>query len=444
MTAAAETDRADAPPADAMPAPAVPTGAASPAPAAGRFDGARALWRDASVGFRAAGERIRERTEPVLGVVAPLGWCALGAAAVLLAAGLILGWIELVAVAGVLLVALLAAIPFVLGRADYEVEIELSPRRVTVGDRALGRLAVRNAGDDRVLPTRMEFPVGFGRAEFLIPTLEPGQPHEELFAVPTSRRAVIPAGPAMSVRGDELGLLRRSVKWTGTIELFVHPRIVRLSPAAAGLLRDLEGVETSKIADADLAFHALRPYESGDDRRHIHWRTSARTGQLMVRQFTETRKSQLTIVHSLDESLYASEEEFELGISVAASLAAQAIHDDIEVRFVNESGEVPTRSLVAMLDATSRFEPAPPRVGPFRGAVLEATRRLPPATVVAVVAGSGLDRTQLRAAAALFPHEVRVTGYLCAEQAAASRVLVRELGVCTVPRLEDLAKLAAA
>lgn len=412
--------------------------------APGRFDGARAAARDAGAWLGAVSEGARGRLGPVLGAITRLGWIVLIAGVVALVAGLVLGWVELVAVGGVLLVAMLAAIPFALGRTSYEVEIELSPRRVTVGDRALGRLGVRNAGDERVLPTRMEFPVGVGRAEFGIPALEPGQPHEELFAVPTSKRAVIPAGPAMSVRGDELGLLRRTVKWTGVIELFVHPRVIPLAPGAAGLLRDLEGIESTKLADADLAFHALRPYEAGDDRRHIHWRTSARTGQLMVRQFQETRKSQLTIVHSLNRELYAGEEEFELAISVAASLACQALRDDVDVELVNEAGRAPTRTRTALLDATSRFEPCDPTHPTVRGFVLEATRRLPPPSVVIVVAGSGLERAELRRIEALFPHEVQVLGYVCDVAKRASRTRSGDLMLCTIPRLEDLPKLAAA
>src|SRR5690606_25353628 len=157
--------------------------------------------------------------------------------------------------------------------------------------------------------------VGRGRAEFGIPLLRPGESHEELFSVPTTRRAVIPAGPARSIRGDELGILRRTVRWTGVIDLFVHPRTVRLESSAAGLLRDLEGVTTAKITDHALAFHALRPYEPGDDLRHVHWKTTARTGTLMVRQFEETRRSQITVVHTLDRSRYRNEDEFELSIS---------------------------------------------------------------------------------------------------------------------------------
>ena len=118
---------------------------------------------------------------------------------------------------------------------------------------------------------------------------------EELFQVPTHRRAVIIAGPARSVRGDQLGLLRRSVEWSEPVELFVHPKTVRLHATAAGLVRDLEGQVSNRITNNDLAFHALRPYVPGDDRRYVHWRTSARIGQLMVRQFQETRRSQIVL-----------------------------------------------------------------------------------------------------------------------------------------------------
>ncbi|MBN6778198.1 DUF58 domain-containing protein [Pseudoclavibacter alba] len=413
-------------------------------PNKGRFDGVRAFLRDARTWFGAVWGRIWKVIGPVLTVVTRLGWTVLALAVLCLAVGLFCGWIELVAVGGILLIAFLAAIPFALGRASYEVEIELNPRRVTVGDRALGRLMVRNAGDERVLPTRMEFPVGLGRAEFGIPSLEPGEPHEELFAVPTSRRAVIPAGPAMSIRGDELSLLRRTVKWTGVIELFVHPRRVHLAPGAAGLLRDLEGVVSNKITDADLAFHALRPYEPGDDRRYIHWRTSARTGTLMVRQFQETRKSHLTIIQSLDREFYANEDEFEMAISVVASLGEQAIRDDVAVDIATERGVTPTRSLVAMLDDLSRFEAMDGKHESLRAFTLNATRRLAPPSVVVIVGGRGLSRSELRAVSSLFPHEVQVTGIICDTSSTLARSQTNDITVCTIPRLDDLPKAVAA
>ncbi|HMO11440.1 MAG TPA: DUF58 domain-containing protein, partial [Actinotalea sp.] len=97
-------------------------------------------------------------------------------------------------------------------------------------------------------------------ADFPLPSLRPGQSHEDLFAIPTTRRQVITVGPVRSVRGDPWGLIARRVDWTEPVEVFVHPRVVPLAGAAAGVLRDLEGQATRVISDTDLSFHALREY----------------------------------------------------------------------------------------------------------------------------------------------------------------------------------------
>ena len=77
---------------------------------------------------------------------------------------------------------------------------------------------------------------------------------------------------------------------------------------------------TTDLSSADVSFHALRDYVPGDDRRHIHWKTTARTNKLMVRQFEETRRAHLAISLSINTEEYASEDEFELAISAAASI----------------------------------------------------------------------------------------------------------------------------
>ena len=71
----------------------------------------------------------------------------------------------------------------------------------------------------------------------------------------------------------------------------MHPLLVSLAGASSGLLRDLEGQATRDLSDSDLSFHALRDYVAGDDRRYIHWRTTARRGSLMVKQFEDTRRT---------------------------------------------------------------------------------------------------------------------------------------------------------
>src|SRR5690606_1690719 len=116
--------------------------------------------------------------------------------------------------------------------------------------------------------------------------------------------------------------------WTEHVELFVHPRTVPLHGSSSGFLKDLEGRPTKDLSSSDVSSHALREYAPGDDRRHVHWKTSARTGTLMVRQFEETRRSHLAVVLSTNAADYDDPEEFELAVSVAGSLGVQALREE--------------------------------------------------------------------------------------------------------------------
>jgi hypothetical protein len=403
--------------------------------------------------LRRAGDRLAAFAAPVTGVVSPTGWLVLTAAVVSFAVAWGLGWIELAFVGATLLAALLVAIPFVFGRVRYRVAIELQPRRVVAGERALGRLVVQNVGDVPSVPSQLELPVGTGLAEFVIPVIAPGGEHEELFAVPTQRRAVITAGPAASVRGDQLGLLRREVRWTDPVELFVHPVTARLKPSAAGLVRDLEGEVTKTITNSDISFHALRAYEPGDALRNVHWRTSARTGQLMVRQYEETRRSQLLLVQATRADQYASEAEFELAVSVLASLGVQVIRDATRLAVATDLLRLNTATPTALLDDTSRIEsvgdPGVVRTSTGGGAptatvrdlVREAARRIPAPSVVIVVAGSRTPVAEFRAVEPVFGSDTQVIAFR-AEVGAPSRIArVGESTVVTVGALDELSRL---
>jgi uncharacterized protein (DUF58 family) len=379
---------------------------------------------------------------PVLGIVTPLGWIVAGLALAAGLAGGILGWPEFTYLALTLAAGVVVAFAFLVGRARFRVEVELRPRRVVAGERAFGRLLVTNTGARRSSPSRLELPVGRGVAEFAIPALAPAAEHEELFAVPTQKRAVIVAGPASSVRGDALGLVRRSVRWSEPVELFVHPPTVRLRPTAAGLVRDLEGEVTKAITNNDLAFHALRPYEPGDDRRYVHWRTTARTGRLMVRQFNETRRSQLVLLHYAEQRGYASEAEFELGVSVLASIAQQVLRDGTKVRIASGAGELRTATPITMLDDSSRIEQQSTSAT-LRDFARDATKRMPPPSVLLVVVGSVTPIGDLRAASTLFGQDTRTIGLRMEAGSDARLGLVGGVTVATIGALADLPKLMA-
>jgi uncharacterized protein (DUF58 family) len=380
---------------------------------------------------------VRTVAGPVTSAVSPFGWAALVAAVAAWWAGLRFSWLELLVVAILLTVALLAAVAFVLGRFRYAVVLDLAQQRVTVGDRAVGRLDVRNDSSRALLPSVMELPVGQGTASFPVPRLRPGANHEEIFTVPTHRRSVISVGPVRSVRADPLGLLRREVVWTEPEELFVHPRVKNLSGSSTGFLKDLEGRVTTDISNSDVSFHALRDYVPGDDRRHIHWKTTARTGQLMVRQFEETRRSHLAVLLSTRADDYAHDDEFELAVSVCGSLGLQAIKEDRGVTVLVNDGNLRGDHRTRLLDDLARVDTTTQRSTLVDVARL-AGSTISDASVVAFVVGSRVTPTELRAASARLPQDVRVMAIQCAPGASLSRHAIAELVVLTIGELGEL------
>ena len=104
------------------------------------------------------------------------------------------------------------------------------------------------------------------------------------------------------------------------------------------MLRDLEGQATRVVSNSDLSFHALRDYQPGDDRRHIHWKTTAKTGTLMVRQFEDTRRTHTAVALATEPDDYATEEEFELAVAAAASIGVQALRDERGLTFLAGPG----------------------------------------------------------------------------------------------------------
>jgi uncharacterized protein (DUF58 family) len=331
-------------------------------------------------------------------------------------------------------------VAFTVGRSRYAVELDLQQTRVVVGERAVGAVQVTSTASRRLLPARIELPVGGTAAGFDLPPLAPGETHEDLFAIPTARRAVLVVGPVRSVRGDALGLLRRDVVWTDPVDLYVHPRTVRIEGTAAGFVHDLEGQPTRELSSDDMAFHTLRPYVAGDDRRHVHWKTSARTGTWMVRQFEQSRRSHLVVALSTAADDYADGEEVELGVSACGSLGLQALRDEKALsvltserrlrigsgrRLLDDLTAVETRGRVASLDALAR----------------RTADEVRDATVVVLVCGSAPGTAELRRAVSRFGADVRV---VVVRTSTEEPVSCRTVGNAVVITLDDLTELPAA
>ncbi|GAA3522853.1 DUF58 domain-containing protein [Nocardioides daeguensis] len=382
-------------------------------------------------------QRVRRVVGPVAGTVTPAGWVVAVMAVALLVAGPMLHWPELVVGGAFLALVLLLAVVFVVGRLPLLARLDLARDRVIVGERANGYLSVANPSQRRSRSLVVEFPVGAGRAAFELPGLAPGAEHEELFAVPTAHRAVLDVGPVTAVRADPLGLMRRERHLSEMDTLYVHPKTLRVEGSAAGLVRDLEGRTVPKVSDNDVSFHALRGYVSGDDRRHIHWKSSAKTGTLMVRQFEETRRSHLLTMVSSRLEDYASDDEFELAISVAGSLGTQALADGQQLSAASSHGSLPSASAQRFLDGLSGLT-----YDWHASRLVDVARHLSAgelaASVMVLCVGSGVSITELRRARQYLPVDTRVIAVRCLVGNEPSVRWLGDLGVATVGRLEEL------
>ncbi|BDZ39635.1 DUF58 domain-containing protein [Microbacterium suwonense] len=373
----------------------------------------------------------------VLRMGTSLGWGVLLCSLTALLLGVLLGWAEFMAAAVVGALLLVLAVPYVLGRARYTVRMELASSRVVVGEQAVGRLVIRNIAGSASPAAWMMLPVGAVRARVRVPRLGADAEHDELLSIPTSRRAVLTIGPATSLRGDPLGLLQHEQRWGDATELYIHPRTVSLLGDTTGLVRDLEGLPTRDLADDDISFHALREYTPGDDLRHVHWKATARTQTLMIRQFEQTRRSQLVVALSTRADEYADEDEFELAVSIAASVAVSAMREGKDVIMLAGADAIDEPTPGRLLDriaAIERSETAQPSES--LGQIVAA--QMPSASVVMFVTGVGVELPRLNTAALRVPVTAQSAALRAAARGELARRAIGGLTAVDVPELDSL------
>lgn len=401
------------------------------------------LRRDAQRQERSRASRVRARAafSRSLRIIRPMAWILLVGVVVLAAVGVSLGWTELSVAALVAGAVLVISLVFLVGGTNYDITLDLNRDRVVVGDRAFGSLSLTNSTGRSIPAARVVLPVGSGRGAFDIPRLGAGEAREELFSVPTHVRGVIPVGPVSVLRGDPLGLYERVDARRDAIDLYVHPRTVPLQGLSLGSVRDLEGLSSPDLASDDVSFHALRPYVHGDDLRHVHWRSTARVGEVVIRQYEQTRRSTFVIGLSTHPSEYADADEFELAVSIAGSVGLRAVQDSPDVAVVIPGRQLSTVSGSRLLDELSGVGTVRASGSDVDGisiAMAAARRSL---ALAVFVCGSDASPPGLRTAVARMPVGVR-TVVLQADAGASP--LLRRIGEATAVSVGAIDQLPSA
>lgn len=148
----------------------------------------------------------------------------------------------------------------------------------------------------------VDSPRDAAKVRTLIPKVAPGETNYGTYQVYFPQRGKFLAGPARVTSRFPLGLVAAKYEIAEEEEILVAPALGRLTASwDRRLISQVSGSEAIKRRRGaqDEEFFGLRQYRSGDSRRHIHWRATARNRQLMVKQFDSRSDRDFVIVLEL-------------------------------------------------------------------------------------------------------------------------------------------------
>ncbi|WP_245791344.1 DUF58 domain-containing protein [Actinacidiphila rubida] len=246
---------------------------------------------------------------------------------------------------------LLAALPLVcvavLYRTRYRVagSRRLSPSRVPAMSEARVHLRIDNVSriPSGLLMLQDRVPYVLGpRPRFVLDRVEPGGHREVSYRVRSDLRGRYPLGPLQLRLTDPFGMVELTRSFSAFDTLTVVPRVEPLP--AVRLAGESSGYGESRTRALALAGDddvIPRGYRHGDDLRRVHWRSTAKYGELMVRREEQPNRARCTVLLDTRENAYfgaGPDSAFEWAVSGAASVAAHMLERGFAVRLLTDTG----------------------------------------------------------------------------------------------------------
>ncbi|MBO0732004.1 MAG: DUF58 domain-containing protein [Acidimicrobiaceae bacterium] len=318
----------------------------------------------------------------------------------MLVGGWAASWAPIAVLGAGLVIVVAASFAYTAYRPRVAIERAVEPPRVEKGRPAIALVHVTNLSRRTLSPLVIEQRLADARLRARLPRLRREERSLRTYRLPTSRRGVYDVGPIQTLRGDRFGVCRRIQEFGEAQRIEVHPRLLRLRPLPVGVSYYLEGPSSDSSPQGSVTFHRLREYAEGDDLRMIHWPSTARLGQLVVRHTVDTAQPYTVVLIDLHPSKYSAE-TFEEAVDVAASAVASLSAGRAPVQLRTTAGArlggPRQRESLSLVDHLT--EVAPDETGSLE-ATLAHLRRDRGGTALVVVTGR-LDPASLPMVAAL-------------------------------------------
>jgi uncharacterized protein (DUF58 family) len=217
---------------------------------------------------------------------------------------------------------------------------------------------------------------GFERARVrgFVAAVHPGRAQTVALAPVPPRRGRCALGPAEVVSRGLVGLIRARRRIAAPAHVLVWPRVAPVpNVARAHLAPVLDGAAAVRTREP-LELYGVRDYRAGDSLAHVHWKTSARRGALVVREFERPHDSRVAVVIDLDRRQSAA--RLDAAARAAASLLWAAHEARVDATLAAWNGGLVERAgWEAAMDWLATAVPSGPPVGRVLEAIRERTGR---------------------------------------------------------------------
>jgi uncharacterized protein (DUF58 family) len=257
------------------------------------------------------------------------GWALSGAGLALLVLWYALGEVELLLTGVFLLLAQAVALIHVRRRRpNLEVNRRLGSSTVHDGETTTVTLLIENPSRHGVSRLSIEDDVNrLGVAVFEVARLKSKESATATYRVTCRPRGVYRVGPTIARVSDPLGLAETSELTGPADRIVVYPAVEELSgfPIVRGQDPAMQASRPEHAQRGGEDFYTLREYQLGDDLRRVHWPSSARTDELMIRQLETPWQSRALVLLDVRSTSYESQDAFEKAVSGAATVVTHLV-----------------------------------------------------------------------------------------------------------------------
>ena len=220
----------------------------------------------------------------------------------------------------------------------------VSPPRVPAGHTATVTLRLENVSrvPTGLLMAEDTVPYALGsRPRYVLDKIERSGVRELTYLLRSDLRGKFEIGPLQLRVADSFGLVELTRSLSGRTTFVVTPRVVPLARTVVSRSWGGEGNGRARLTSTAGEDDVIpRAYRDGDEFRRVHWRSTARYGELMVRREEQRWRNKATILldsRSVSHAGRGAASSFEAAVSAAASVGVHIAQEGLTGQFISDS-----------------------------------------------------------------------------------------------------------